>query len=82
MAVILIIDDDKSIRDACAQMIASLCTDVVTVAQHDPLEALAWLDDHTPDVILLDFRISGLMVEDYFRIVRSKPRLASIPIVV
>ena len=54
---VLVVDDDADARDVLRQMVAWLGATVHTAP--GGVEALAWLDTHTPDLLLLDLRMPG-----------------------
>ena len=55
---VLVVDDDADARDVLRQMVVWLGATVHTA--RGGVEALAWLDTHTPDLLLLDFRMPDL----------------------
>jgi CheY-like chemotaxis protein len=55
---VLVVDDDADARDVLRQMVVWLGATVHTA--RGGVEALAWLDTHTPDLLLLDLRMPDL----------------------
>ena len=66
---ILIVDDDKSIRDVLVEALASI--HVETEAVESGLEALLRLGDRHFDLVLLDLRLPGVPGMDVLREVRN-----------
>ena len=75
---VLVVDDDANARDVLRQMVTWLGATVHTAP--GGVEALAWLDTHTPDLLLLDLRMPGpdgvtvlerLRAQDRFRKLRA-----------
>ncbi|HLF27812.1 MAG TPA: response regulator [Anaerolineae bacterium] len=77
--LILVVDDNLTIRNLVATILSAHNMEVVSVADGD--EALAYLEKRRPDVVLLDLampRVDGLEV---LRQVRAHPTLYDIRIV-
>jgi chemosensory pili system protein ChpA (sensor histidine kinase/response regulator) len=75
----LVVDDSLSARRALAQLLSDSGYEVATAS--DGLDAIASIDEHTPDVILADLempRMNGLELTSHLR---SKPDLQSLPVV-
>lgn len=78
-ARILIVEDDASLRRLLEMRLT--IDGYVTRAAADGADALAMLDEWTPDVVVADVmmpRLSGLSL---CRAIRDQPRLASIPVI-
>lgn len=78
---ILIIDDDKDIRDVLELILASEGHDVETA-----MDGIAGLDQlrasRRPGLILLDMMMPRLDGEGFLRALRSDPNTADIPVVI
>lgn len=80
MASVLIVDDE--------QQTVELISRVVSLIGHEPLEAngclaaLAMLDEHQPDLILLDLMMPEIDGYETLRRMRARPQTARTPIVV
>jgi CheY-like chemotaxis protein len=75
---VLVVDDDADARNVLRQMVVWLGATVHTAP--GGVEALAWLETHTPDLLLLDLRMPGpdgvtvlecLRAQDRFRKLRA-----------
>jgi CheY-like chemotaxis protein len=77
---ILVVDDDAVSRHVLEQALvaAGLSPSVVTGGN----EALAWLEEHTPTVILLDLVMPEPDGYAVLERVRKNPKLAETPVVV
>lgn len=82
MTLILIVDDQNTNRQIYAQIARRIeeNTEVVTCA--GPIEALKWLEDNTPDLILTDFNMPGMKGDDFVATIRADQRLTDIPVIV
>jgi CheY-like chemotaxis protein len=76
---IVLVDDDKHVRDVVSQMLASRRYSVVTV--RDGRSAMPKILEEKPDLILLDIILPGLDGTSIAQLVRDDPRTADIPIV-
>jgi chemosensory pili system protein ChpA (sensor histidine kinase/response regulator) len=75
----LVVDDSLSARRALAQLLTDCGYDVSTAS--DGLDAIASIDEHSPDIILADLempRMNGLELTSHLR---SRPGMQSVPIV-
>jgi two-component system NtrC family response regulator len=70
MPRILIVDDDRAIREALGEALADLGHTAVAMA--DGAAALAWLMRHQADAVLLDLRMPGLDGLEVLRRIRSQ----------
>lgn len=77
---ILVVDDDADIR-ALANLALSQDGHVVIEAPSGP-EALALIDAHAPDLLVLDLLMPGQGGLEVLKILRSTPATAALPVVV
>jgi len=78
---ILIIDDDKDIRDILAMILAAQGHEVATAV--DGVEGLDQLRvSGRPSLILLDMMMPRLDGEGFLKAMRSNPNTADIPVVI
>jgi DNA-binding NtrC family response regulator len=68
---ILIVDDDAALRVGLAEALADL--GFVAVEAADGRAALAWLEQHRADAVLLDFRMPGLDGVEVLCRIRTRP---------
>ena len=71
MAVILIVDDDRALREAMATTVADLGHAPAQAA--DGEAALAWLARARADAVLLDLRMPGIGGMETLRLLRARP---------
>ena len=75
----LLVDDETAMRDALAELLVDENCDLAFAS--DGIEALARLQEITPDLILLDVRMPAMDGFEVCRRVRADPRLAELPII-
>jgi CheY-like chemotaxis protein len=78
--LILIIDDHPDIRTICTNIFNKAGYRTATASSGK--EALAWLDELTPGLIVLDLMMPELDGFTTARLIRSRPATAQTPIVV
>jgi DNA-binding NtrC family response regulator len=71
MSTILIVDDERAIRDAVSETLIDLGHDPAAVT--DGSTALSWLQQHHADAVLLDLRMPGLDGMEVLRRIRAMP---------
>jgi len=69
---VLILDDQSTGRAILEKVIQQISDNIVVTAFADPIEALSWLDDHTPDLIVTDYRMPEMNGIEFIRQVRQK----------
>ena len=77
---VLIVDDESTGRTILGKIIQQVEEDVSVAAFDDPLEALKWLDNNHPDLIVTDYRMPGMNGIELIRQIREKPDSSDIPI--
>jgi diguanylate cyclase (GGDEF)-like protein/PAS domain S-box-containing protein len=82
MSVIVILDDRATNRKIFGKLAASIEPDADVHSFGDPLDALAWLDDHTPDLVVTDYKMPSMNGAEFIRRFREHSRLAEIPVIV
>ncbi len=75
---ILVVDDDASNRDLLARRLKRDGYEPVVMESGE--DALGWLEEQTPDLILLDMVMSGLSGEEVLAKLKSDRRWAAIPV--
>ena len=76
---VVLVDDDRHVRDVVSQMLATRRYSVVALSEGDT--ALARIIDEMPDLILLDIVLPGIDGTTVAQEVREDPRTENIPIV-
>ena len=79
-APVLVVDDDGVSRHVLAQALGS--AGLATVVVGSGSEALAWLAEHTPALVLLDLVMPPPDGFAVLRALRADPRTADVPVVV
>jgi CheY-like chemotaxis protein len=77
---ILVVDDEPMVRKSLGQFLGDEGYTVEEAA--DGFDALARIDQHRPDVILLDLMMPGMNGRQFLRALRDDPRYVSLPVVV
>ncbi len=78
---VLIIDDESTGRTILSKIIQQAEEDVSVDAFDRPLQALQWLDQNHPDLIITDYRMPEINGIELIKQIRSKPACQDIPIV-
>ncbi|MFL5000290.1 MAG: response regulator, partial [Xanthobacteraceae bacterium] len=82
MPLVLIVDDQVTNRSIFSKLAASIEDDVTVHACGDPKEALDWARDHTPDLVITDYKMPGMDGAELIRQFRQIPGAAEIPAIV
>jgi two-component system response regulator RpfG len=77
---VLIVDDESTGRTILAKIIQQAEEEVNIAAFDNPLEALQWLDDNHPDLIITDYRMPEINGVELIKQIRSKASCQDIPI--
>ena len=77
---VLIVDDESTGRTILSKIIQQAEEDVSVDAFDNPLEALHWLDDNHPDLIITDYRMPEMNGVELIKHIRSKQACQDIPI--
>ncbi len=80
MAKIVLIEDDNALRDIIAFNLKKNSHTVFDTENAN--DALIYMEEVIPDVIIADLMLPGLKGEDFVKIVKSKAKTASIPIII
>jgi len=80
--LVLIVDDQVTNRSIFSKLAASIEDDVTVHACGDPKEALDWARDHTPDLVITDYKMPGMDGAELIRQFRQIPGAAEIPAIV
>jgi two-component system response regulator RpfG len=77
---VLIVDDESTGRTILAKIIQQAEEDVVVESFDNPLQALHWLDNNHPDLIITDYRMPEINGVELIKMIRDKPECQDIPI--
>ena len=80
MASVLVVDDDRDIRDALAQILTEEGFEVSEAA--NGVQALAEITRKVPDLVLLDLMMPVMNGWQVLQALRQSSELASLPVVV
>jgi two-component system response regulator RpfG len=79
--LVVVVDDQDTGRTILAQLIRSIDNTVEVVAFGDSREALGFVRERTPDLILTDYKMPGLDGLAFTREVRGIPACRDVPLV-
>lgn len=82
MASIIIVDDQATNRNLFSRLAKSISSDISVNAFADPLDALSWLSENTPDLIISDYKMPQMDGAELIRRIRELPALIDLPVVV
>ncbi|MCT4655693.1 MAG: EAL domain-containing protein [Cohaesibacter sp.] len=82
MANILIVDDHSANRLTYSCIAETLEETTGVFAVSHPQQALDWLSEHEPDLIITGFMMPGMNADDFIHLVREKQHLCEVPIIV
>ena len=82
MSLVVILDDRATNRHIFARLAGSIEPDIVVRTFEDPLAALNWLADNTPDIVITDFKMPHLDGSEFTRRFRELPGCGDVPVVV
>ncbi len=80
MVSVLVVDDERDIREAVAEVLKDEGYEVLDA--HDGAEALRQLRAHHPSVVLLDLMMPGMNGWEFCAVRKSEPELSAIPVIV
>ena len=80
LSTVLVVEDDRDVREFYATALRLAGYSVVAV--EDGLDALRWIDQHTPAIIVLDLNLIRVSGRDVQRELRAHAHTRHIPIVV
>ena len=82
MSLIVILDDLVSNRNIFAKLAASIEKGVDVRTFGDPVDALDWLRDNVPDLVVSDYKMPHMDGADFTRRFRELPACVDVPVVV
>ena len=80
--VIVIIDDRVTNRDILAKLASSLDEETVVQTFSNPQAALDWIAEHTPDLVITDYKMPSMDGASFIRKLRGLPLCADVPVIV
>jgi two-component system response regulator RpfG len=80
--LVVIIDDEFTSRVILAKVLQSVQENIIVKTFADPITALAWIRDNQPDLIIVDYMMSGMTGLEAVQQMRSIYSLEGVPIVV
>jgi CheY-like chemotaxis protein len=81
-ASVVIVDDQETARVALDEMIRAIDPGISTFLFSGGVEALAWLEEQEPDLVITDFRMPGMTGAQLTAALRHNPRLQHVPVMV
>ena len=82
MSSVVIVDDQGVNRKVLTSLAATLEADVQVKAFGDPLQALSYIREHTPDLLITDYQMPTMNGAELIRRFRSVPDCRDVPAVV
>lgn len=82
MSLIVIVDDRVTNRNIFAKLAASIEEDVTVRTFGDPAEALVWLSQQSPDLVITDYKMPQMDGAEFIRRFRMLPSSVDVPVVV
>ncbi len=82
MSLIVIVDDRITNRNIFSKLAASIEDGVAVRSFGDPIEALEWLKDNTPDLVVTDYKMPNIDGAEFVRRFRKLPECVDVPAVV
>jgi two-component system response regulator RpfG len=77
---VLIIDDQTTGRTILEKVIQQIADNLDVHAFGTPTEALSWIDQHDPDLIITDYRMPEMNGVEFIREVRTRPHCEYVPL--
>ncbi|MBM3559875.1 MAG: response regulator [Alphaproteobacteria bacterium] len=74
MATVLVVDDRVTNRAVLSRLAAAADADAEVHAFADPREAIAWAAEHTPDLVVTDFKMPHMDGAEFTRNFRKADR--------
>ena len=81
-ASVVIVDDQETARVALDEMIRGIDPGISTFLFSGGVEALAWLEEQEPDLVITDFRMPGMNGAQLTAALRHNPQLQHVPVMV
>lgn len=82
MALVLIVDDRSTNRNIFSRLAQSIEENVSVHAFSTPLDALEWMADNTPDLVITDYRMPGMNGAEFTQRIRASASGTDVPVIV
>jgi PAS domain S-box-containing protein len=82
MSNVVIIDDRVTNRNILVKLANTLDKDVSVRAFADPGAAIEWFGDHTPDLVITDYKMPSMDGDSFIREFRRLPFCFDVPVIV
>jgi diguanylate cyclase (GGDEF)-like protein/PAS domain S-box-containing protein len=82
MSLVVILDDRATNRHIFARLAESIEPNVSVRTFEDPVVALGWLAENTPDIVITDYKMPNLDGSEFTRRFRELPGCGEVPVVV
>lgn len=82
MSTILVIDDQATNRQVLSRLASQADEDAVVHSFADPREALEWVVENTPDLVVTDYKMPGMDGAEFTRQFRAQPLCFDVPVIV
>jgi len=79
---IVIVDDRATNRNIFSRLAATVEDGILVRSFADPLEALTWLEDNPPDLVISDYKMPKMDGAAFIRRIRERPWGVDVPTVV
>src|SRR5204862_2585121 len=79
---ILAVEDEEDIAEFLRAYFRASGYDLMHLDPSSPADVVDAIDEHRPDLILLDYRLRGFSGGDAYRLIRSQERFAFVPVIV
>ncbi len=80
--LVVVIDDEFTSRLILGKVLQSVQNNIIVQSFADPITALAWIKDNQPDLIIVDYMMTGMTGLEAVRQMRRNYLLEGVPIVV
>ncbi|MGE0253008.1 MAG: PAS domain-containing protein [Alphaproteobacteria bacterium] len=82
MSTVLVVDDRVTNRAVLSRLAAAADAEAEVHAFADPREAIAWAAEHTPDLVVTDFKMPHMDGAEFTRNFRNQPLCFDVPVIV
>lgn len=82
MSSVIIVDDQATNRKVISKLASALDTDVAVTAFADPLRALSYASQNTPDLVITDYKMPQITGAEMIARLRALPNCAEVPALV